>query len=375
MDNFEEKMNIIFNKNFETPSHYKSAVDKAINEAEYGCKKTNILHLYCFKNIAAGFLIGVITLSGIAYAGVKIYENIWKTPEEISINDFDVNTNEKNHIINESELKNIALNEFNKIGYDNITIEKSEYIKNPYSNTSICFQISAYNDTEKTLSLMLDATNGNFISFGSDLDIQAQNYRTSREEAKNIARILYKKLGFEEGSYDLTNIVANNKDNEIDSWFWTATFTKKYNNVINKYQSISISFIPEINKIIILQKIDYPFENNDIVLTKEEAIQIAKNKNLQLFNDNNYENKINIDCNLSIEKMNSTIYSLENNIEENFKFTNANGETVSGSKYFNQNIVRNVYLVKLSYENSNKIIEYFIDTTTGEIIGGNYFDF
>ena len=73
--------------------------------------------------------------------------------------------------------------------------------------------------------------------------------------------------------------------------------------------------------------------------------------------------------------MNSTIYSLENNIEENFKFTNANGETVSGSKYFNQNIVRNVYLVKLSYENSNKIIEYFIDTTTGEIIGGNYFDF
>ena len=222
---------------------------------------------------------------------------------------------------------------------------------------------------------MLDATNGNFISFGSDLDIQAQNYRTSREEAKNIARILYKKLGFEEGSYDLTNIVANNKDNEIDSWFWTATFTKKYNNVINKYQSISISFIPEINKIIILQKIDYPFENNDIVLTKEEAIQIAKNKNLQLFNDNNYENKINIDCNLSIEKMNSTIYSLENNIEENFKFTNANGETVSGSKYFNQNIVRNVYLVKLSYENSNKIIEYFIDTTTGEIIGGNYFDF
>ena len=125
----------------------------------------------------------------------------------------------------------------------------------------------------------------------------------------------------------------------------------------------------------ILQKIDYPFENNDIVLTKEEAIQIAKNKNLQLFNDNNYENKINIDCNLSIEKMNSTIYSLENNIEENFKFTNANGETVSGSKYFNQNIVRNVYLVKLSYENSNKIIEYFIDTTTGEIIGGNYFDF
>ena len=65
MDNFEEKMNIIFNKNFETPSHYKSAVDKAINEAEYGCKKTNILHLYCFKNIAASFLIGVITLSGI----------------------------------------------------------------------------------------------------------------------------------------------------------------------------------------------------------------------------------------------------------------------------------------------------------------------
>ena len=149
-------------------------------------------------------------------------------------------------------------------------------------------------------------------------------------------------------------------------------FCKKYNNVVNKYEEVSISFIPKINKVIILQEINCNFENNDIILNKDEAIEIAVNKEKDLYQ--NVDN-IDISCKLDIEKMNSAIYMIENNIKDNFGAKNEDNENISGNKYYAENIVRNVYNVKITNKTTNRIINYFVDATTGEIIGGEIFNF
>ena len=342
MDNFEREMNKIFSKDFTPPIRYKKAVEKAIEKAQYNNEKNKIFLMSNVRNMVASFAIGIIMLSGVTYAGVKLYENIWKKPKETNINEFLINNNDKNALLDETTLINLAIEEFKRIGYNNIKVESSEYIKNPYSNDILSFQVFAYNETDKNLSIVLNATTGKFISFGTDLDLQPQNYRDNRYNIEKKAKEIYIELGYEELEYELVDLVGNYLNDEQKSWFWIATFAKKYNNVVNKYEEISISFIPQINKVIILQEVNCDFENNDIVLTKDEAIEIAKNKEKELYQS---IDNIEIDCKLDIEKMNSTIYMIENNIQSNFNSKNEKDETytkvalkgAAGSLVINEN--------------------------------------
>lgn len=372
MDNFEQEMNKIFSKDFTPPIGYRKAVEKAIEKAQYNNENNKIFFISNIKNMVASFIIGIIILSGVSYAGIKLYENIWKKPKETNINDFLINNADKENLLDKTTLINLATKEFQRIGYNNIKIESAEYIKNPYSNDILSFQVFAYNEDDKNLSIVLNASTGKFISFGTNLDLQPQNYRESRYNVEKTAKKIYLELGYKDLEYELIDITGNYLNDEEKSWFWIATFAKKYGDIVNKYEEVSISFIPKINKVIILQEINCNFENNDIILSKDEAIEIAKNKEKELYS--NIDN-IDISCNLSIEKINSTIYMLENNIQDNFNYKNENNEIITGNKYYTENIVRNVYNVNIINKTTNKIINYFVDTTTGEIIGGEVFNF
>ena len=109
------------------------------------------------------------------------------------------------------------------------------------------------------------------------------------------------------------------------------------------------------------------FENNPIIITKEEAIEIATNKEKEFSNLEISDTT----ADLSIEKMNIFIYCLENNI------TNENGEIKT------EDITRNVWVVDVKHNKETKPKDaeietvkklynkkYYIDATTGEIIGG-----
>ena len=119
-------------------------------------------------------------------------------------------------------------------------------------------------------------------------------------------------------------------------------------------------------------KIDNNFEDNPIIISKEEAIEIAKNKEKE-FSDLEISN---VSAELSIEKMNIFVYCLENNI------ANENGELKV------DDISRNVWVVSIENNKDSKTKDgnietvksqynkkYYIDTTTGEIIGGEQSEF
>ena len=154
-----------------------------------------------------------------------------------------------------------------------------------------------------------------------------------------------------------------------------ANFYKYYDGVANKYESFSVSFL-SVNDDIFLNTVqigeDKSFQNNEVVISKEDAIEIAKNKEKEF---SNYD-ITNVKCELSIEKMNSFIYQIENNA---FDVTKSPDEQ---DYYKTDDVARKVWQVKVEHNldiidgDLNKYIKekmdkyYYIDATTGEIIGG-----
>lgn len=157
-------------------------------------------------------------------------------------------------------------------------------------------------------------------------------------------------------------------ETEENSYIWYATFYKKYGDLINPYERVSVNFIPTINEIYQLVIERDKFEDNEIKISEEEAIEIAKNK------DNEIEQNreiINIEAEMGIGKMNVDAYLRETKKDEYEK-----REIPKEEYYVTDKRVRRVWFVSIEYEKEEDKINrftYYVDVTTGEIIGGGLY--
>ena len=195
----------------------------------------------------------------------------------------------------------------------------------------------------------------------------------SEEEARKIAEEIYIKLnvisendGYEIMTAEKINMASGNVVNDM----WQVSYARKDGDFFDKDTRFTTCFYVQNGKpiyYIIKGKVENNIENNPIVLSKEEAIKIAVEKEKEFSNleiiETTAENEI--------KKSNIFIYALENNI------TNENGE------YKIEEVTRNVWVVQIKHIKENKprsseleIVKemydkkYYIDATTGEIIGG-----
>jgi hypothetical protein len=198
------------------------------------------------------------------------------------------------------------------------------------------------------------------------------------EEISKIATDIYNQLELKEGEYKLSDI-------EVEDYYFEnqaskllgAKFYKYYDGIKNRYEQISISFIVVDGKVIlnsVLLNKDTTYQKNPLVISEEEAINIVKSKE-QEFSPLEITN---ITSELSIEKMNTFIYLLEN---DKYDITANMEEQVH---YKTDDISRKVWKIKIEHnvpmreyaDDYNKYVKegmdkiYYIDTTTGEIIGG-----
>ena len=171
------------------------------------------------------------------------------------------------------------------------------------------------------------------------------NALMDEEEAKTV---LLEKYDVLKGENDYELVSFEKESNDV----WTGYFNKKYGELYNKYQGITLKIIPELDKIVTVAYFDEEFEDTEIIVSKEDAINIAKNK----IEVNNIES---INAYLSIEKSNLFVETLEdiNFDEENLEDTNY--------------IVRKVWRVDIRQNNNLNILSFFVDVETGEIIGGD----
>ena len=350
----------------------KSRMKIAASEFEKeNTKKTN-------KNIpklVATFVITTTVTGGLVYAtGNAIYEKIWKQPETYEFS-YEVTEKDKENTISEEEARKKAEEYLRKIGLED-EISGLGLMKSWRGNDVIW-------DIGFTKGTMQMDSKGNFQS----LNIPSYNYKIpynygiTREEARKTAKELLLKYNPNNNSdeYELVSL-KRNMENDEASYIWYADFYKKYGDLYNQYEKISIGWVPTINGLYSLGIENSKYENNEQKISKEDAIKIATEKDKQI------ETRYNItstEAEIGIDKMNADVVYREKNIEDYEKGTinfepdeNGTYKIKEDAEFYKvENRVRKVWEVTIYYDyykyDYPERYVYYVDATTGEIIGGS----
>lgn len=320
----------------------------------------------------------IITLgigTGIVYAtGTAIYDKIWKQPETYKVSN-EITEKDKENAISVEEARKKAEEYLRKIGLED-EINGLGLMKNWQGNDVIW-------DIGFTKGSMIMDSKGNFKS----LNIPSYNYKIpynygiTREEARKTAKELLAKYNPESNNneYELVSL-KRNMENDKASYIWYADFYKKYGDLYNMYEKISIGWVPTINGLYSLNIENSKYEDNEQIITKEEAIKIATER------DKKIETRHNIattEAQIGIDKMNADVVYREKDIENYNKGTinyereeNGTYKIKEDAEFYKvDNRVRKVWEVKIYYDyynsNGQGRYVYYVDATTGEIIGGN----
>lgn len=289
-------------------SQTKIAISEFIEGEKHMTKPTKIL-----KTVAT-ILITVSVGTGLVYAtGTVVNEKIWKEPKEYKINQ-NLTEEEKKECITQEKAEEIANNYLKKIGLEEEKIRDLDLSRNLLKNDKIW-----YVNTEK-VSMQIDAENGK-VKF---LNIPTWNYKIpydygiTREEARIVAKELLEKYRPEgyDGDYELVSLKRNMETDEA-SYIWYADFYRKYGDLINPSEQISIGWVPTINGLYSLTLKNIPYENNEQKISKEEAINIAVEKDKQIEKDETIQET---KAEIRIKEMNEEVY-----LRENFKEEYENG--------------------------------------------------
>ena len=351
----------------------KSQIKIAVSE--FAKEKKEMPKINKISKYVAAAIITLGIGTGIVYAtGTAIYDKIWKQPETYKISN-EITEKDKENAISEDEAKQKASEYLNKIGLtDEVT--KLKLSKDVLEN-EIKWRIEFESGT-----ITMD-NKGNFQS----LNIPSYNYKIpynygiTREEARKTAKELLAKYNPEnnDDEYELVSL-SRNMENDKASYIWYADFYKKYGDLYNQYEKISIGWIPTINGLYSLNIENSKYENNEQIITKEEAIKISTEKDKKIETRHNISS---IEAKIGIDKMNADVVYREKDIENYNKGTinyecdeNGTYKIKDNAEFYKvDNRVRKVWEVKIFYDYYNEYYQeryvYYVDATTGEIIGGN----
>lgn len=380
-DDIDKYIEDIVNKKISEPEGF----EKAIREALYSDKFNKKLRKRQIIRTISTACATVILTSGVAIGGFIVYEKVWKEPKQYTyeelkntIADTEVSDEEKKDLISEEQAKQTALEIAKNLGYENEVVESIELKQNKIEEYEEKYYEIQATDNQKTIKLKIDAINGQIKAFDNTelLENNENNKELSEEEVINIANDICTKIKLEKNNYQLNKcneeyISYRGKQRKI----WSIEYYKKYNGIVNPYEKLNFDLVvnEEINVSTIYTDSNGVYEDNPQIITEQEAINIALSKEKEL--TSNEISKYFIEK--GIRKVNNYIFNLENysKIENN-----KNQLTNTQKMNENSNIVRNVWIITIKHEEENttdveeylkgKNKQYYIDSTTGEIIGG-----
>ena len=349
-----------------------------IKESLYNEEKIKRVYYRSLTRIALTIFMTLLLTTGIVYASTKVYEKIFTNPEKV-VGFYSDNNSEKNlnQIKDTTISRETALNEMSKLlkkfSHENEKIETIELF-----NNSENYQLIWEAKTNKNNSILINAddkTSFNVV-FNSIIDENTRktnNNIITEEEAINTAKNLCKKYGYEISDYTYIRAYTNTSS-ETTPYIWYVDFFKEYEGVVNPFQRINIGFITQTNEIYVFGICNAEFDNNPIEITSEQAKEIVL-KEEEKINAGYKIESINLE--LCIVSTNDNAYLRVNDYEQYYKQGNATYPVENIIEYRVDRHIRRVYVVTINYditENSNtynKSFSYFVDTATGEIIGGD----
>ena len=322
-------------------------------------------------NIAATVVVTIGLSVGTVYAGTIIYEKIWKEPTRIDLSEDKITDEIINKSISEEEAKKIAQDKLIQVGLTTEKITGTDHYRE--SGT----EKLNYRFVTDNWSITINGQTGEFYDLSlNTYDKSVEDYTMTKEEAIEVGKQYYKDLGYKEGEYEFAEIVPLWENGGS----YSARFYKKYGDLYNKAESIWIEFYAKEHQLHGYSVENHKCENNPIKITKEKALEIAINEDKKI--ENRPIAKTNAE--LRIKEMNAEAYARLNNTEEYYKpMTTPDVPSEEIVAYSTEGRVRTVWVVVLEYEDEeadivNKVAKgqysYYIDSTTGEIIGGESSD-
>lgn len=343
--------------------------------SEFIKEDIEVKKVYKLPKIVATIIATIGIMSGLVYATANIYEKIWKEPKEYRI-DQGVTEEEKQKCITKEEAQKIGETYLEKIGFGEQQIIRAELEKDTRLNDNVWLI------NTKSVRIKIDAITGKikYVYIPSTEYKKPENYGITREEARIKAKELLEKYRPNEmsGEYELVSL-KRNSEYDKNAYIWYADFYKKYDNLLNENEHINIGWVPTVDWLYSLDIQNDKYENNEEKITKEEAIKIATEKDSLITKNRKIKST---KAQIRIEKMNEQVYLRENFTEEyekgtlNYEKTSENGWQIKKDAIFyeTEGRVRKVWVVVIEYEKQEKgkspLFTYYIDTTTGEIIGG-----
>lgn len=271
----------------------------------------------------AMIIIGVTAITGLAYATYMICNDIW-SKKTFTLNELKTEVSHDTSIISPDEALDRINFYLDVLGEEKADAEELKLIKD-YQVHKVCWMV----DRVQVL-LKIDSENGELVQYTNVSGNDILN-SISLEE-------FYKKLGLPE-DYEMYD--ESNMDNSK-----TVLYTKKYGDVYNQYESVNY-FINNGN-IVTIRVLKYPYKDEEILISREKAIEIAEENNIEV---NTIE--------LVIEKINDW-----NDVQEKDKFIQIiDLQDWQDVELFNNSIeLRKVWRIVGSNDNM------LIDSNTGEII-------
>ena len=380
-DDIDKYIEDIVNKKISEPEGF----EKAIREALYSDKFNKKLRKRQIIRTISTACATVILTSGVAIGGFIVYEKVWKEPKQYTyeelkntIADTEVSDEEKKDLISEEQAKQTALEIAKNLGYENEVVESIELKQNKIEEyEEKYYEIKTSNNIDN-IEIKINATDGQIMAFDNMnlLGREENQKQITTEEAVKIADEIYGKIKLKEENYELDKCNEEYKAyNGEPRKIWIIEYYKKYNNIINPYEKLKFNLIIGKNDVkvsSIYTEESGVYEDNPEVISKEEAINIATNKEKELTNNE----ILNINTERGIRKLNKYFFEIEGEIDN---INNMNQEKDDYIKK-NEDIARNVWIISIKHRiNTSQEIEkfikgedkeYYIDITTGEIIGG-----
>ena len=359
----------------------KIAISQIKNEEE---KAMNKKENFIFKNIGIAACV-LMSLTGVVFAGSKVIENIWKTPEKVQISSGDleeitkITEESKQENMTEEKAKEIAINKLNEIGFNSNIVGTNHYKE--FDSNKIWYRF----DTEDNYEISIDGQTGEFFDiWNNNRNTQDTKKYMTEEQAKELANKYYKLFGYKEGEYEITDVQSvNNEGNDKGPGFrMTVTYNKKYGDVYNPYEYISITLESKNMEMDMFRVDNIPFDNNEVVITENEAVNIALKEDEKIETNKVESTK----AKLMVVKMNADAYNRINDKDKYYEAMQTPNYPIEERNYYNvDDRVRKAWVVVINYEdNYNGDIakrytegkySYFVDATTGEIIGGHTLDY
>ncbi len=381
MDQLDKYIQDIVSQKITEPDDLEEIMLNAIHTAK-GKKR---IRRYKITRAIITSVTTIIITTGVGVAGFIAYDKIWKNPEKYTYEEIQEtiaegnNVGEVENLITEETAKQNATTIMNNLGYNNEIIKSITLQKDINNNDKPYYNILTGNNENEGIAIKINANTGDIISFANNnfQNIDIKTNTISNEQAKEYSSQIIEKVGLENNEYQFTNcsqqqITYSGQVKNV----WVVTYYKLYDGIYNPYEVLTNSFVIKDNKIeigSIVETSDGIYENNPTVITEEEATQIAINKEKELTNKEIESTTAEI----GIRKMNKYIYKLENNI-----ITTNNESKENKNLMLEENKIRKVWIIRIVHENKNIEIKndidmlralnkkYYIDITTGEILGG-----